>query len=85
MSKRKQVVWALFDDGNCSYKKAIEKFFNNEFIVYCFGINKRPFKDKQNYKYIELNLSITNIDKILSELNKLPKPDIIMASPPCES
>ncbi len=85
MLRGKQVIWALFDDGNCSYKKATERFFNDEFIVYCFGINKRPFKDKQNYKYIELNLSITNKDNILSKLNKLPKPDIIMASPPCES
>lgn len=85
MQKQKYIVWALFDDGNCSYKKAIEKYFDGKFIVYCFGINKRPFKDQKDYKYVKLNLSITNKNEVLSVLSKIPKPDIILASPPCES
>lgn len=85
MFKKQQVVWALFDDGNCSYKKAIEKFFDGQFLVYCIGINHPPFSNKKNYKYIQLNLSITNNAQILEKLGRLQKPDIIMASPPCES
>ena len=80
----KKVVWALYDDGNCSYKKAIEKYFDGQYLVYCVGINKAPFEDTENYKYRQIDLSVLNI-KLIKQLSKLPQPDIILASPPCES
>lgn len=79
-----KVVWALYDDGNCSYKKAIEKYFDGQYIVYCVGINKAPFEDTENYKYRQIDLSLIN-SKLIKQLSKLPQPDIILASPPCES
>ena len=80
----KKVVWALYDDGNCSYKKAIEKYFDGQYLVYCVGINEPPFEDTENYKYRQIDLSIIN-NKLIKQLSKLPQPDIILASPPCES
>ena len=82
--ENKKVVWALYDDGNCSYKKAIEKYFDGQYLVYCVGINKAPFEDTENYKYRQIDLSVLNI-KLIKQLSKLPQPDIILASPPCES
>ncbi|MCK8462222.1 DNA methyltransferase, partial [Mycoplasma capricolum subsp. capricolum] len=34
----KYVIWALYDDAESSYQKAIKKYFDNEFIVYSIGI-----------------------------------------------
>ena len=80
----KKVVWALYDDGNCSYKKAIEKYFDGQYLVYCVGINEPPFEDTENYKYRQIDLSVIN-SKLIKQLSKLPQPDIVLASPPCES
>ena len=80
----KKVVWALYDDGNCSYKKAIEKYFDGQYLVYCVGINEPPFEDTENYKYRQIDLSAMN-SKLIKQLSKLPQPDIVLASPPCES
>ena len=85
--KDKSIVWALFDDGYCSYKKTIKKFFHNQFIVFCIGIqNKSKDKtfDNKNYFYKQINLSLTN-NNLLKLLSSLPKPNIILASPLCES
>ena len=84
MKNNKKVVWALYDDGNCSYKKAIEKYFDGKYVVYCVGINEPPFEDTEDYKYRQIDLSIIN-SKLIKQLSKLPQPDIILASPPCES
>ena len=72
------VVWALFDDGNRSYWKAIKKYFP-EINVISVGINELNEAD-----YKRIDLSIFN-DKLIKQLSKLPTPDIILASPPCES
>ena len=79
-----KVIWALYDDGNCSYKKAIEKYFDGQYKVYCVGINEQPFEDTENYKYKQIDLSMLN-SNLIKDLSKLPQPDIILASPPCES
>ncbi|AJM71546.1 DNA methyltransferase [Mycoplasma yeatsii] len=81
------IVWALYDDAESSYQKAIKKYFDKQFIVYSIGINepkKIKFKESNNYKYKQIDLSLTN-DKLIEQLNELPRPDIILASPPCES
>ncbi|XWT65187.1 DNA methyltransferase [Mycoplasma leachii] len=83
----KYVIWALYDDAESSYQKAIKKYFDNEFIVYSIGINdpsKIKFKESENYKYKQIDLSLLNFN-LINQLKQLEKPDIILASPPCES
>lgn len=84
MKNKVYIVWALYDDAESSYKKAIKKYFDGEFNVYSIGINDKHFNDKKNYFYHRIDLSLNNFN-LINELKKLPKPDIILASPPCES
>lgn len=72
----KKIIWALFDDGNSCYKNAIK---NENIEVHNIGINNISM---QNYHKIDLSLLNDNLFK---QLDKLPKPNIILASPPCES
>ncbi|TNK82144.1 hypothetical protein C4M97_00435 [Mycoplasmopsis pullorum] len=72
---KKLVVWGLFDDANRCYYQSLK----DSYEVYSIGINK---KNEKNYH--QINLSILNND-LFNQLNKLPKPDIILASPPCNS
>lgn len=69
----------MFDDSKSSYKKSFDKYFPNLFDVHCIGINHLKFVN-----YHRIDLSLLNFD-LIDQLNKLPKPDIILASPPCES
>lgn len=80
----KLIVWALYDDAESSYKKAIEKYFDNKYEVHSIGINDINFEESNNYFYHKIDLSLNNIN-LIKELKKLPQPDIILASPPCES
>ena len=79
----KIIVWALFDSGNGCYTQAAQKFKNIE--IYPIGIDI----ERKNRHFIELNLADYSRlfgDKTLFQtLDKLPKPDVILASPPCES
>lgn len=77
-----KVIWCLFDDGVSSYKSTVEKYFK-DFKVYSIGINEKTF-NSDIYIYTKCNLSLTNYT-LINELDKLDKPDIILASPPCES
>ena len=74
-----KTVFALFDDGKRSYFNALKD--NSKYKVISIGIN-RKHQENENYKIIDLRISN---DKLFDELDKLPKPDIILASPPCES
>ncbi|WFQ92682.1 DNA methyltransferase [Mycoplasma feriruminatoris] len=85
------VIWALFDDYDSSYQKAITKNFNQneqkQFVVISIGIKDTKdisFTQTQNSIYKQIDLSLTN-PKLAQQLKELPKPDIILASPPCES
>jgi len=79
-------VWALFDSGNGCYTKTVNKNFDN-IDIYPVGIDV----ENKNSHFINLNLADYSelfsggISPIFEELDKLPKPDIILASPPCES
>ncbi|MBR0574162.1 MULTISPECIES: DNA methyltransferase [Pasteurellaceae] len=77
------IVWALFDSGNGCYKKTSQDFENIE--IYSIGMDK---ENKSNH-FINLDLAYYSIsqkeNKLFDELDKLPKPDLIIASPPCES
>lgn len=83
-SARKIIVWALYDDAESSYKKAIKKYFNGMIEVHSIGINNVVFTEKENYFYHKIDLSLNN-QNLIKELKELPTPDMIIASPPCES
>lgn len=77
------IVWALFDSGNGSYTKVASEIGGVE--IYPIGLDI----ERKNNHFINLNLADYSYmfgDNTLYEtLDKLPKPDLIIASPPCES
>ena len=75
MTYPKIVVWDLFGGGQNSVYEALKD--NTVYDIYTFDVTK-PTRDKQ---YV-LDLSQ---DHILKDLWQLPKPDIIVASPLCQS
>ena len=80
------IVWALFDSGNGCYTQGAELF--NQSVdqsaveIYPIGID---IESKNNH-FINLNLAdysrMFGDNKLFDELDKLPKPDLIIASPP---
>lgn len=79
------IVWALFDSGNGCYTQAAELFNEsncNAIEIYPIGID---IESKNNH-FINLNLAdysrMFGDNKLFDELDKLPKPDLIIASPP---
>jgi hypothetical protein len=82
--EQRTVIWALYDDAKSSYKNAITKFFCNKYQIHSIGINDVYFKKSLNYFYHKIDLSLNNYN-LINQLKKLPKPAIILASPPCES
>jgi len=86
--KKKMIVWALFDSGNGSYIKAINTLNSSgeaDIEVYPMGLD---IENKNNH-FIPLNLAdysrIFGNNKLFDSLDALPNPDLIIASPPCES
>lgn len=82
------IVWALFDSGNGCYTQGAELFnqsVNQSIEIYPIGMD---IESKNNH-FINLNLAdygrMFGDNKLFDELDKLPKPDLIIASPPCES
>ena len=82
------IVWALFDSGNGCYTQGAELFnqsVDKSVEIYPIGID---IESKNNH-FINLNLAdysrMFGDNKLFDELDKLPKPDLIIASPPCES
>ena len=77
-------VWALFDSGNGSYTKGVKRL-NKNIEIYPIGID---IENKNNH-FINLNLAdysrLFGDNALFDTLDKLPKPDLIIASPPCES
>ncbi|WP_244298062.1 DNA methyltransferase [Actinobacillus vicugnae] len=82
-TNRKIIVWALFDSGNGCYTKAAQTFPNID--IYPIGIDI----EKRNHHFIKLNLAdysqLFGKNRLFEVLDTLPKPDVILASPPCES
>ena len=85
---KKMIVWALFDSCNGSYTKAIKTLNEAKdanIDVYPIGID---IEHKNNH-FIELDLAdykrMFGDNTLFDTLDKLPKPDLIIASPPCES
>ncbi|MBR0574661.1 MULTISPECIES: DNA methyltransferase [Pasteurellaceae] len=83
MAKKRIIIWALFDSGNGCYLKAAKCFSNIK--IYSIGID---IENKNNH-FIKLNLAdysrLFGTNKLFKKLDRLQKPDVIIASPPCES
>lgn len=79
------IVWSLFDSGNGCYKNAAERYFLNRLVNYSIGLDI----ENKNTHFIHLNLAdysdLFGSSVMFTRLDQLPKPDIILASPPCES
>lgn len=82
------IVWALFDSGNGCYTSAFKQWARvkpTDYNIIPIGIDIAGRKGD----FIELDLaSYTDLfgDKSMwNTLDELPKPDLIIASPPCES
>lgn len=77
------IVWSLFDSGNGSYSKVLSQ--SGHFINYSIGLDI----ENKNDHFINLDLAsyerMFDNDTLFHTLYKLPRPDIIIASPPCES
>lgn len=77
------IVWALFDSGNGCYSQAAKNF--PEIELYSIGLDK----EHKNDHFISLNLAdyfhLFGDDRLFKTLDTLPTPDLIIASPPCES
>ena len=78
------IIWALFDSGNGCYKKVADEMDGVE--IYSVGMDI----ENKNDHFINLDLAdysyhFTKKNIIFEELDKLPHPDLIIASPPCES
>jgi len=65
------IIWGLFDSETATVAKALP-----EHEVYSFGIGGGT-------EHIHLDLS--DFETARKELEKYPKPDVIFASPPCET
>ena len=81
-------VWALFDSGNGSYFNGANSRNSSggaNIEIYPIGIDI----EKKNNHFINLNLAdysrLFGNNALFETLDKLPKPDLIIASPPCES
>ncbi|MGX9985845.1 hypothetical protein [Soonwooa purpurea] len=72
---KKKIIWSLFD----SETAITQKLNSDEYEVYSIGL---PSSSAITNNFISMDLSKRSC---LKKLEKLPKPDIIFASPPCES
>ena len=77
------IVWALFDSGNGCYKRSADEIDDIE--IYSIGLD---IENKNNH-FINLNLAeysrLFGDNTLFDTLDELPQPDLIIASPPCES
>lgn len=81
------IVWALFDSGNGSYTKVLKTMKDKGYNIdyYPIGLD---IENKNNH-FIEVDLAdyskLFGKDLLFKKLDSFPKPDVIIASPPCES
>ena len=73
--EKQKIIWSLFDS-----ETAITQQLNSEkYKVYSIGL---PSSSALTDNFIKIDLSKKSC---LKKLSKLPKPDYIFASPPCET
>ena len=77
------IVWGLFDSGNGSYTKVANEI--EEIEMYSLGLDIT----NRNDHFINIDLAdygyLFGNNEMFDRLGELPKPDLIIASPPCES
>lgn len=85
---KQMTVWALFDSGNGSYTKGVQALNDSKetnIDIYPVGIDI----EGKNEHFISLDLAdygrLFGDNKMFETLDQLPRPDLIIASPPCES
>ena len=75
-------IWGLFDDGNGCYRQAVDEYNVNmggQHTITSIGIGDACINQ-------DLAINTLHNPKALWEpLDKLDRPDVILASPPCES
>jgi hypothetical protein len=84
---KKIICWALFDSETGDYMSVVKKYFSDEINIYGVGMSYYG-KDTDNYVKFDLANFSELFDRIgiaKKLLKILPQPDIIVASPPCES
>jgi hypothetical protein len=75
-------IWGLFDDGNGCYRQAVNEYNVNmggQHTITSIGIGDAC---------INQDLAVNMLHKpnaLWEQLDKLDRPDVILASPPCES
>jgi len=75
-------IWGLFDDGNGCYRQAVDEYNVNtggQHTITSIGIGEAC---------INQDLAVNMLHKpnvLWEQLDKLDRPDVILASPPCES
>lgn len=75
-------IWGLFDDGNGSYSNAVAEYNKNrggQHQIISIGINNAD---------VNQDIAVNTLHKpnaLWEQLDKLDRPDVILASPPCES
>ncbi|MGH2155910.1 DNA methyltransferase, partial [Enterococcus faecalis] len=73
------IVWALFDSGSGCNKRSAQKF--EDIRIYSIGLDI----ENKNDHFIHLNLAdysyMFNHNNLFKVLDKLPKPDLTIASP----
>lgn len=81
------IIWALFDSGNGCYAQGVKELNEDgkNIAIYSVGLDI----ENKNSHFINLNLAdysyLFGDNKMYDTLDRLPKPDLIIASPPCES
>lgn len=75
-------IWGLFDDGNGCYRQAVDEYNVNvggQHTITSIGIGEACIKQD-----LSINM-LHNPNVLWGKLDKLERPDVILASPPCES
>lgn len=81
------IIWALFDSGNGCYTQAFTQWCKDRQThkIYPIGVDVKGRKGT----HIELDLAnykdLFGDNSMFDVLDSLPNPDLIIASPPCES
>lgn len=81
-------MWGLFDSGNGCYKQAVTKYNSQNIGGYHHITSIGIDRGNKSSDFINQDLSVNTLfdeSALFSQLDKLDTPDVILASPPCES
>lgn len=81
-------IWGLFDSGNGCYQKAVNAYNSQNMGGYHNIISIGIDREYKNDHFVNQDLSVNSLynpTALFHKLDQLDKPDLILASPPCES